>query len=459
MPQLLRALSAQAEPDAAFARFDEFVSSLPAGVQLFSLLRANPRLLSLVADLMGIAPRLAGYLSRRVSLFDAMLAPDFFEPIPEVETFSRALDQAMARSGDVQDVLDAVRRWAHDREFQVGLHVLLGLIDGNAASAILTGIAESVIGALLPRAERWLATQHGRIVGGSFVVFGLGKLGSRELSIGSDLDLIFAYDAPDDARSDGARPLPAPTYYARLGQRLISSITAKTPEGSLYEIDTRLRPSGHLGPVACSIENFERYQLGTAQTWEHQALTRARFVAGDPALGARVDAIVTRALEIRRDPATLGREVGAMRERIFREHGDDDPWNLKHARGGLVEAEFLAQYLQLRLLPEHPSMRTVGTEETFIKAAAIGALSGADARRLADAVRLYRRLQAVLRLSVQDGFSADTAPAGLRHALLRAAHGAAADIPHDELSGLEEELRTTQAMVSRIFRRFCPADP
>jgi [glutamine synthetase] adenylyltransferase / [glutamine synthetase]-adenylyl-L-tyrosine phosphorylase len=457
MPQLLHALAAQAEPDAAFARFDEFVSSLPAGVQLFSLFRANPRLLTLVADLMGTAPRLAGHLSRNVSLFDAMLAPDFFEPLPSEEAFAGELERALGRGDDPQDALDAVRRFARDREFQVGLHVLLGLIDGDAAAAILSGIAETVIRALLPRAEGWLARQHGRIAGGAFAVFGLGKLGSRELAIGSDLDLIFVYEAPEDARSDGARPLPAATWYARLGQRLVSSLTAKTAEGSLYEIDTRLRPSGHLGPVACSLDNFARYQLGTAQTWEHQALTRARFIAGDPALGSRVDAVVARALAIRRDPAVLGREVGAMRERIFREHGDADPWNLKHARGGLIEAEFLAQYLQLRLLPDHPAMRTVSTEQAFLQAAEVGALRPADARLLVEAVRLYRRLQAVLRLSVQDSFVPDTAPRGLRHALLRAAHGGQ-DLPRDDLGALQEEVRATQAEVSRMFARFCPAE-
>jgi glutamate-ammonia-ligase adenylyltransferase len=336
--------------------------------------------------------------------------------------------------------------------------VLLGLIEGNTANASLTAIAETVIGALLPRVEDWFAGQHGRIAGGTFAVMGLGKLGSRELSIGSDLDLIFVYDAPEDARSDGERPLPTTTYYARFSQRLMSALTAQTPEGSLYEIDTRLRPSGQLGPVACSIENFERYQLGTAQTWEHQALTRARFITGDPALGARVDAIVARALDIRRDVTELGREVRAMRERIFREHGDDDPWNLKHTRGGLVEAEFLAQYLQLRLLPDHPSMRTVSTEETFARAASIGAISNANARMLADAVQLYRRLQAVLRLSVRDRFSAQAAPPGLRHALLRAAHGREHDLPRDDLDDLEDQLRTTQAAVNRIFARFCPAE-
>jgi [glutamine synthetase] adenylyltransferase / [glutamine synthetase]-adenylyl-L-tyrosine phosphorylase len=147
-----------------------------------------------------------------------------------------------------------------------------------------------------------------------------------------------------------------------------------------------------------------------------------------------------------------------MRERIFREHGDADPWNLKHARGGLIEAEFLAQYLQLRLLPDHPAMRTVSTEQAFLQAAEAGALRASDAKLLVEAVRLYRRLQAVLRLSVQDDFTAEAAPAGLRHALMRAAHGAGADLPRDDLGALEEELRKTQAAVSRIFARFCPAE-
>ena len=133
MPRLLRALADQAEPDAAFARFDEFVSSLPAGVQLFSLFRANPRLLALVADLMGTAPRLAGHLSRHTSLFEAMLAPDFFEPIPAAGALAGELDRTLGRARDLQDALDATRRWAQARQFQIGLQVLLGLVDGAAA--------------------------------------------------------------------------------------------------------------------------------------------------------------------------------------------------------------------------------------------------------------------------------------------------------------------------------------
>jgi glutamate-ammonia-ligase adenylyltransferase len=458
MPRLLHAIADQSDPDAAFERFDEFVSNLPAGVQLFSLFRANPRLLGLIADLMGMAPRLAAHLSRHVSLFEAMLAPDFFEPLPDGVAMARELDRALRRARDFQDELDAARRWAQGREFQIGLHVLLGLIDGDAASGHLTDIAEQVIQALLPRAEDWLSVQHGRVRGGAFVVLGLGKLGSRELSIGSDLDLIFVYDAPDNARSDGARPLPAATYYARLGQRLVSALSAPTPEGRLYEIDTRLRPSGNLGPVACSVDNFERYQLETAQTWEHQALTRARVAAGDPALAQRVEAAVRRALLAPRDPDALARDVAAMRARIFREHGGNDPWHLKHVRGGQVELEFLAQFLTLRFAPEHPDLLTAGTVETFLRAAAEGMLQVDDGAALVRAARLYHRLQAVLRLAVQEGFDPARAPAGVRQALLRAAFHDADALPaqpHD-FAELEQMLIEAQARVHRIFEALCP---
>ncbi len=457
MPRLLHVLAEQADPDAAFARFDEFLSRLPAGVQLFSLFRANPRLLALVADLMGAAPRLAGHLSHHVSLFGAMLAPDFFERIPDREALAAELDRLLARTADLQDVLDATRRWAQEREFQIGLHVLLGLTDGAAAGESLTHLAEVVIGALLPAVEQWLGAQHGHFPGGGLIVLGLGKLGSRELTLGSDLDLIFVYDADEQARSDGPRPLPAATYYARRGQRLVSALTAQTPEGRLYAIDTRLRPSGNVGPVACSLTNFERYQCESAQTWEHQALTRARVIAGDADLGCRVEGVIRATLLRPRDSETLAREVGAMRARIFREHGTPDPWHLKHAPGGLLEAEFLAQFLQLRFAPEHPSLLTTSSTETFERAATIGALTPAESALLVRAVRLFRRLQAVLRLSIQDRFEAGTAPKGLRAALVRAASlGGEFGGPGQDFEALEEELRAMQAAVHRSFSRFCP---
>ncbi len=456
-PSILEALRRQPDIDEAFRLFDEFVSNLPAGVQIFSLLRANPPLLTLLSDLMGAAPRLAGYLSRHVDLFESMLAPDFFEPLPQAAELERELDARLADARHLEEVLDLTRRWAHGRQFQAGLHVLLGVSDVRAAQACLTALAEVVLAALLPRAEAWLVPQHGRIAGGAFTVLGLGKLGSGELTIGSDLDLVFVFDAPPEARSDGPQPLAATTYYARLGQRLVSAISARTAEGRLYEIDTRLRPSGNVGPVACSLDGFIRYNRETAQSWEHQALTRARAVAGDPELGRRLEQEIDEIVRLPRDPVRLAGEIRAMRERIFREHGSDNPWNLKHVRGGLVDLEFTAQFLQLAWSHAHPELRSTRTRQVLERAGTAGLLEPERARDLVAALDLQHALQAVLRLSTSPGFRAGEAPPGIREALLRAANRVVdGALPLGTFEALEARLSESRAIVRDSFDRLCP---
>ena len=456
MPELLKELGEQADPDAAFARLNHFMTSLPAGVQLFSLFRANPKLLSLVADVMGVAPRLADYLSHHVGLFDAMLAPTFFDVLASPADLEKDFASALKQADDLQDALDAARRWAQALEFRIGMQVLLGQSDGEAASAPLTAIAETVIRGLLPQVERWLEGQHGQVDGGSFAVLGLGKLGSKELTIGSDLDLIFVYQANERARSNGNKPIAAEIYYARLGQRLVSALTAKTSEGVLYEIDTRLRPSGNLGPVACTIESFERYQMENAQTWEHQALTRCRVIAGPKALTNRIEATIERALTKERDAEKLAVDVRSMRERIFKEHGSDDPWNLKHAAGGLVEAEFLAQYLQLRHGHDHPTLLAPETTLVFDRAAGL-CIRSADSRLLIRAVQLYRRLQALLRLSLGETIDPKTAPKGLIEALIRTASmDPEIARPGLDIGLLSATLSDLQRDVAELFNRHCP---
>jgi glutamate-ammonia-ligase adenylyltransferase len=188
-------------------------------------------------------------------------------------------------------------------------------------------------------------------------------------------------------------------------------------------------------------------------------LTRARVVAGDPALACRVEAAVRRALLTPRDPGVLAGEVSAMRARIFREHGTDNLWNIKHVRGGLVELEFLAQFLQLRFAPAHPDLLTTGTVDTFLRAAREGLLTSDDGAALVEAGRLYHRLQAVLRLSVREGsFEPGRAPAGLREAMVRAAYRVAdlPPAPQQDFAELERMLVETQARVSRIFEALCP---
>ncbi len=460
MPSILRALQRQPNIDEAFQLFDEFLTNLPMGVQLFSLIRAHPGLLRLLTDLFGAIPRLARYLSAHTDLFEAMLSPDFFEPLPDRAELEAELANRLRDARDLQDVMDMTRRWAHGRQFQAGLHVVRGTSSADEATSMLTELAEMVLELMLRRSREWLEEEHGRIENSQFVILGLGKLGSRELTIGSDLDLVFVYDAPEDARSDGPKPLKAQSYFARLGQRLIAAISSQTSEGRLFEIDTRLRPSGNVGPVACSLENFESYNRDTAQTWELQALTRARRVAGDNELGDRLATVIDAILCQERPIEALRTQVRTMRERVFKEHGSDDHWNLKHTRGGLVGLEFLAQFLQLAHACNHRELRTSSTREVLKRAGETGLIAPEEARALSEVLRLQIALQLVLRLSnIEKLDEAETAD-GLKETLVRAASrqiGGDALIPN--FTSLRRRLVESQALARQVFERECPVPP
>ncbi|MEK7819610.1 MAG: bifunctional [glutamine synthetase] adenylyltransferase/[glutamine synthetase]-adenylyl-L-tyrosine phosphorylase, partial [Pseudomonadota bacterium] len=310
MPALLGALARTPDPDAAFLRFDAFLARLPSGIQIFSLLQSNPHLLALLAEIMGGAPRLAEHLSQRPAVIDAMVAPGFLDTPPDAAELAAELERHLAPIRHIEEALDVSRRWAHDRQFQIGAQLLRGLIAPAPAAAVLSDIAQVAINALFPRIEADFALQHGRFGGETLAVVAMGKLGGREMTPSSDLDLIFIYEVPAgmDA-SDGAKPLPPSQYFARLSQRLINSLTALTAEGRLYEVDMRLRPSGNKGPLAVALDGFVRYQEEEAWTWEHMALARARAVAGPAGLRDRVTQAIRRVLARPRDPARLFKDA------------------------------------------------------------------------------------------------------------------------------------------------------
>ena len=404
-PELLRIFGATSHPDAALRRFDQFLSHLPAGVQLFSLFQANPGLLALVADVMAGAPRLAEQLAQRPALLDGVLSEGLFGRPPDRAGLAAELADALAIAADFADTLDLLRRWAGERRFQVGVQLLRRALDGEEAGKALAEIAETALAALLPAVEAEFAQRHGRVPGGAFAVVGMGRLGSREMTLASDLDLILIYDAPPGAQgSDGAQALPVPAYYARLSQRLIGAITAPTAEGALYPVDMRLRPSGAAGPIASSFESFARYQREAAWTWEHMALTRARPIAGDAALRRRVEETIAAVLRSPRDPRRLAADVADMRRRIAAEHPRPSPWDLKNRRGGLIDLEFIAQYLMLREAARSPQVLRRATAEALSALAAAGALPARAEHELFEALALLRQVQAVLTLIGEDGW-------------------------------------------------------
>jgi glutamate-ammonia-ligase adenylyltransferase len=396
IPELLRIYGATPHPDAALQRFDRFVARLSAGVPLLALFHANPSLLRLLADIMSGAPRLSEQLAARPALLDAALGDGFFAAWPGLARLGEGLDELLAAAGDFADALDALRRWAGERRFQVGVQLLGRTLTGPAAGAALADIAEAALGRLVPVVETEFARRHGRVPQGSFAVIGMGRLGSREMTLASDLDLIVIYDAPPDSEiSDGEARLATATYYARLSQRLIGAITAPTGEGRLYEVDMRLRPSGASGPIASNLDGFVRYQREAAWTWEHMALTRARPVAGDAGLQRRLAETIGRVLAAPRDPRRLVLDIADMRRRIARENPRASPFDLKNRRGGLLDLEFVVQYLMLREAAAAPEILRRGSADAIAALGAAGILPAAAVHELGDALNLLQQVSAL----------------------------------------------------------------
>ena len=399
VPELLRIFGATANPDTALLRFDHFLSRLPAGVQLFSLFHANPGLLSLVADIMAEAPLLAESLAQRPALLDAVLTAEFSAPLPDRAGLAADLAGLLAGARDFQDTLDMLRRWANERRFQIGVQLLRRDIEGDRTGMALADIAETALAALLPAVTAEFARAHGEVPGGAFVVVAMGRLGSREMSLASDLDLVLIYDAPEDSPgSDGPRPLAVSTYYGRLGQRLISAITAPTAEGKLYEVDMRLRPSGDSGPIASSLAAFAQYQRESAWSWEHMALTRARPIAGEEKLQERVREAIAAALRQPRDPRRLVADVADMRRRIAETVPRPSSWDLRNRRGGLIDLEFTVQYLILREAAWAPEVLRRETGAALAALGTAGILPPQAVRELSEALALLRHLRALLAL-------------------------------------------------------------
>jgi [glutamine synthetase] adenylyltransferase / [glutamine synthetase]-adenylyl-L-tyrosine phosphorylase len=290
------------------------------------------------------------------------------------------------------------------------------------------------------------AEQYGWIKGQETAIVAMGRLGSREMTAASDLDLILLYEFDaDHPDSDGAKSLHGAQYFARFTQRLISAFTTRTNYGVLYDIDMRLRPSGRAGPVASHADAFAEYQDNEAWTWEHMALTRARVISASPEFRGRIEATIRRVLTRPRGAAGIAMDVADMRRAIALEKGEDDLWDLKHVAGGLVDIDFIAQYLQLVHAADKPDILDVSTLQVLDNAARLGVLPAASAEILRSAALLYHNLTQVLRLCVDEKFDSETAGEDLLHILARAG-----DAP--DFSSLEARVKEMQAEVRRVFR-------
>lgn len=346
LPPLIAAIGQSPDPGAALARLDTILSRLPTALNLFHLLEARPTLAQLLATILSHAPTLADALARRVELLDGLIDATALAPVGSVAELSR--DMARREAGDdYQRLLDRVRQIVGEKRFALGAQIVAGASDPLDVSAGYARVAEAALAVLAEATVAEFAVRHGRVPDSELVILALGRFGGGALTHASDLDLIFLFTGDHLAESDGEKPLGAVTYYNRLAQRVIAALSVATAAGALYEVDTRLRPSGAQGPLVVSLDGFARYQREEAWTWEHMALTRARTVFGSAAGRDAVAAVIDKVLAGDRPERDIAAEATKMRADMAAHKPPQGPLDAKLLPGGLVDLEFAVHTLQL----------------------------------------------------------------------------------------------------------------
>jgi glutamate-ammonia-ligase adenylyltransferase len=452
LPALITGLANAEDPDSAIVVFDHFLQALQLGGRLFVLLSQNRDLVALVALVLGAAPRLGDMLTRQPQIMDGLIDPRFFGAMPDRRELSARLAATLEDAGSYEEFLDRLRLFGRESLFLIGTRILSGTVSAQQASTAFADVAEGIVQTVHGLVSEQFADQYGRIKGQQTAILAMGRLGSREMTAASDLDLILLYDFdPDEPDSDGAKSLHGAQYFARFTQRLISAFTTRTNYGVLYDIDMRLRPSGRAGPVASHVDAFAEYQHKEAWTWEHMALTRARVISASPEFRDKIEAIIRRVLTRPRDAAGVAIDVADMRRAIALEKGESDVWDLKHAAGGLVDIDFIAQYLQLAHAADKPDILDVNTLHVLDNAARLGLLPTASVEILRAAALLYHDLTQILRLCVSEKFNPETSGEDLLQIMARAG-----DAP--DFSSLQARVKETQAEVRRVFKALLEGD-
>ena len=348
LPTLVEAFGRSPDPMRAMNRFDDLVGRLPSGVNFYRLLEARPRLAQHLATILSHAPALAEQLGRRPQLLDGLIDESAFAPAPAVADLVEDFARPDRQAEDYQMLLDRVRRRVNERRFALGVQLIVAHTDPLEVTEGYSRVAEATIGVLAAAAVAEFEQAHGKVRDSELLILGLGRLGGEALTHASDLDLIYLFSGTHEAESDGPRPLRATDYFNRLAPRVTAALSVPTAAGPLYDVDTRLRPSGKDGMLAVSLESFERYQSENAWTWEHMALTRSRPVFGSAGGRAALESVIRDTLDRPRDPAKLVADVVAMRQEMNAHKPPSGPFDLKLGGGGLVDLEFAVHTLQLR---------------------------------------------------------------------------------------------------------------
>jgi len=403
MPLLLGAVGGSAHPDRTLHRVLKVLESVGRRTAYLSLLVENPMALSQLVKLCDASSWIATLLARHPILLDELLDPRTLYAPPRRRELENELRQRMLRipEDDMEQQMEILRQFKQTTLLRVAAADVMDAVPLMIVSDHLTELAEVILEQCVDIAWRHLVARHGRPYCGDdrvcdigFAVVGYGKLGGIELGYGSDLDLVFMHSTDSEGRStDGDKPVDNAVFYARLAQRIIHILNTRTPAGVLYEVDTRLRPSGASGLLVSGLDGFAEYQRNQAWTWEHQALVRARAVSGDPGIVEGFESIRREILGRRRDRAVLRKEVREMRERMRASlaKGDKDEFDLKQGAGGIADTEFMVQYSVLAWAHEYPDLPDFTDNIRLLDGLARnGILSEEDTALLSDGYRAYR---------------------------------------------------------------------
>ncbi len=347
LPAIMDALAKSPDPGRALARFDNMIEALNSAVNFFHLLQARPAVLQLIGDILSYAPVLAEALGRRTELLDGLIDASALD-LPRDADAHCAVMTARTQRLDYQSTLDQVRVFVGEQRFALGVQLIEGRHDPLRIARGYAHLAEAALRVLTAATVAEFETAHGQIAGGELVILALGRLGGEALTHASDLDLILLFTGPFDAESNGIRPLGATQYFNRLAQRVVAALNVPTASGALYEIDTRLRPSGAQGLLCVSLDSFAKYQREDAWVWEHMALTRARTVFGSASARDNIISIIGDVLTQPHKQTALLADISTMRRDIAAHKPPKGSLDIKLLPGGLVDAEFVIHALQLQ---------------------------------------------------------------------------------------------------------------
>ncbi|PJK07038.1 bifunctional [glutamate--ammonia ligase]-adenylyl-L-tyrosine phosphorylase/[glutamate--ammonia-ligase] adenylyltransferase [Lysobacteraceae bacterium NML71-0210] len=381
MPALIAACASASQPDAALHRVLSLVHNILRRSSYLVLLDEQPQALKRLVDALSRSALLGERLAQYPLLLDELLDMRTAEPLPDADGMHKACRRAVNEAGD--DIESALRRLNETRQaisFRIALATLDSRQSASHSARQLAWLADAVVAQVLEIARKELEQAHGQVPGAQFAVVGYGSLGGCELGFGSDLDLVFLFDAAPDAQSDGRRPLDAQRWFARLAQKIVGYLQTATAAGRLFDVDVRLRPDGSKAMLVSSLESFARYQHERAWTWEKQALVRARCVAGDSALCEKFETTRAEVLQQVRDVATLRQEVLQMREKMRAEldRSHAAQLDIKQGMGGLVDIEFLLQYLVLLHASRLPALAALRESSQLIAQLGAAALLSAE---------------------------------------------------------------------------------